>query len=218
MQNDQDRLIHELFSYVTPAKQEKMKQVVRHRTRHVTVMIEDIFQPHNANAILRTCELFGVQDVHIVEQSNKFRVVSAIAMGAAKWLDLHRYTSSSDAVGVLKRAGYRIVATVPSKQAVSIDQISLDNKLVLIFGTEEQGIMPETMQHVDEYVTIPMYGFTQSFNVSVSVALCVHSIISRLQHHTVEWRLNPQEQHEVLLCWLKRCVPAYAEVVRRLTK
>src|ERR1700722_12547389 len=137
---EKEALIEELLSYVTDNKREKMHAVLENRTRYMTVVLEDLFQPHNASAALRTCDIFGVQDVHVVEAQHTFKAVPTIAMGATKWLNVHSYSSITDAINTLKERGYRIVATTPHTNSYTLPELPLDQKTALIFGSEQTGL------------------------------------------------------------------------------
>jgi len=202
--NNKQMLVDYLLTFVTEHKKERMLQVVDARTRHLTVILEDIYQHHNASAIVRTCEIFGVQDLHVIEKRNVFKPKNTIAMGSAKWLDLHHYTDIISCITALKKNGYRIVATMPDASARSLFDLPLDSKLALMFGTEGPGITPEALAMADEFVTIPMYGFTESFNVSVSAALCMQRLITSLHASSIDWRLSEAEKLDLMHRWLHK--------------
>ncbi|HLJ31907.1 MAG TPA: RNA methyltransferase [Candidatus Babeliales bacterium] len=210
-------LIDQLLAYVTENKQEKMREVLAHRTRYITVVLEDLFQPHNASAALRTCDIFGVQDVHVVESQYKFRPNSAIAMGAAKWVDVHTHKSITDSIAQLKKQGYRIVATTPHHQSYSLPELPLDQKTALIFGSEQTGLSQEALDAADMYVKIPMFGFVESFNVSVSVALCLYDITQRL-HASSAWQLSEEEKNDIMLAWIRKISPTAAALEKEAQK
>jgi tRNA (guanosine-2'-O-)-methyltransferase len=195
-------LLEQLMPLMTPNKQQRCKAVVADRTRHLTVMLEDVYQPHNASAILRSCECFGVQDLHIVEKTNEYLATSTAARGAAKWVDVHKYKTTADCVKELKQNGYRIVATTPHEKDHLLADLPINQKTVLIFGTEGEGVSKEVCDLADDFVKIPMFGFTESFNVSVSVALCLYDLTRRLHESNVEWRLSEHEQNEILRRWV----------------
>ncbi len=195
-----------LRELVTPQKAELVQKVVSSRTRHITVALEDVYQPHNASAILRSCEIFGVQDVHIIEQKNRFAPANNISMGAGKKLNLHQHKTVDDAYLQLKKEGYLIAATSLTEKSVSLYDLPIDQKIALVFGTERIGISPAAQQGADLFVAIPMYGFTQSFNVSVSVALCLQSLILRLQQSTINWKLSQEEQDLLTQMFLRQAL------------
>ena len=212
--NDKQALIDQLVQYVTDNKREKMEAVLENRTRYVTIVLEDLFQPHNASAALRTADIFGVQDVHVVTEKYAFKAVSTIAMGATKWLDVHSYSSITDSIDSLKKQGYRIVATTPHTNSYSLPDLPIDQKTALVFGSEQTGLSEAALAQADMFVKIPMYGFVESFNVSVSVALCLYDVITRLHASSHEWKLSQDEKHDIMLEWIRR-VSKTAQLVEK---
>lgn len=206
MNTKDHKVLEHLFSFITENKKQKMLEVIEWRTRFVTVVLENIFQPHNASAVLRSCDIFGVQDISIIEGKNPFTVTSGVAMGASKWLDMHRYVDTVDCINSLKKDGYRIIATVPGEDATPLPQLKTDQKMALLFGAEYTGLSQEAIEHADEKLVIPMFGFTESFNISVSVALCLQHIMTQLHASKQTWRLNEQERHDLLLSWARKVV------------
>ncbi|HSM58560.1 MAG TPA: RNA methyltransferase [Candidatus Sulfomarinibacteraceae bacterium] len=207
-----------LAQFVTAQRQRRIEEALRWRTRHLTVMLEDVYQPHNASAVLRTCEIFGVQDVHIVERANKFRPNRDIALGAPQWLTLHRYRDDEARRGAegsgtrrgfraLRRKGYHIAALTLEEDSAPLASLSLEQPLALCFGTEEEGLSAEAHDLADSLVHLPMYGFTQSFNISVTVALALQTLIRQLHNSDVDWRLSQEAQLELKLEWLVQTVP-----------
>ena len=200
-----------LSQFISETRRAKFDTVLNYRTRHITVVLEDLYQPHNASAVLRSCDIFGIQDIHIIENKNAYTVNKDIALGAPKWLNLHKYrkeeNNSLDCIKKLKEQGYRVVATTPHEKDCNLEDLSVDKPLALFFGTELTGISDTVREHADEYVKIPMYGFTESFNISVSAALCLHSLKEKLHRSKIEWHLNDQEKEELLLRWLKNSIP-----------
>ncbi|MFZ5953881.1 MAG: TrmH family RNA methyltransferase [Candidatus Dependentiae bacterium] len=206
------QLITYLYSFITPNKQEKIKQIINLRTRHITVVLEDIFQPHNASAILRSVECQGLQDLYLVEHLNMFNPTGGIAKGSSYWLDMHRYKKIEECMKDLKSKGYRIVATTPHHNARYIHELPLDTKCALVFGTEHVGLSSYVLNNADEFVKIPMYGFTESYNVSVSVALCMYEFNARLRNSTIPWQLSYEEQLDVQLQWLRRLISGITRI------
>lgn len=211
---DKSALIEQLLQYVTKNKQDKMLAVLKNRTRYVTIVLEDLFQPHNASAALRTCDIFGVQDVHVVQAHYQFKAVDTISMGASKWIDVTSHTSISDSITALKKEGYRIVATSPHLQSYSLSDLPLDQKTALIFGSEQTGLSQAALSQADIFVKIPMFGFVESFNVSVSVALCLYDIITRLHKSDYQWQLSLEEKQDILLKWIRQ-ISKTAELVEK---
>lgn len=200
-----------LAGLVTPARLERMQSVLAERTRYAGILLEDIFQSHNASAVLRSCDALGIQDVHVVERNNAMKVNPEIALGSAQWLSLHRHRGADADMGRicgdLKAKGYRLVATSPHADGWEIQSLPLDKgPLILMFGTELTGLSPEALALADEHVRIPMYGFVESFNISVSAAICLSQLSFRLRESSLPWRLTDAEKDEILLEWLKASV------------
>ena len=204
--NSKKELLDYLLHFVTEQKKEKIKQVIAQRTNHVTVVLEDVFQQHNASAVVRSAECFGVQDVHIIEKRNQFLPINSVAKGSAKWISFYKYDNTQTCLQTLKKKGYKIVATVPHKKSYALHQLPIEKKTALIFGTEATGLSDEAISLADEFVTIPMYGFTESFNVSVSVAICLYDITQRLRTSDIDWELSKNEILDISLAWAKKIV------------
>lgn len=209
---DKRNLIEYLLSHLTPHKQKRLKEVVAQRTRHVVVLLEDLFQAHNASAVLRSCDLFGIQEVHAVEERHTFVVHNGVAKGASQWLDIVQHTDIAQAITGLKDRGYRIVATSPHVNSCMLPDFSVDEKFVFMFGTEDVGLSPQVLDLADEFVKIPMVGFTESFNISVSVAICLYQVTQALKKQGIAWQLTEEQQLEVLHTWLKTQLSAAEEL------
>ncbi|NPA26170.1 MAG: RNA methyltransferase [Chloroflexi bacterium] len=188
-----------------------MQEVLPWRTRYVTLVLEDIYQPQNASATLRTAELLGVQEVYILENWNEYRLNPDVTLGANKWLDLHRYRAADSnnterAMHDLRRRGYRLVATSPHRPGYSPETIPLDRPLAFFFGNELKGLSEYALEHADLYLRLPMFGFTESYNISVSVALTLYPVIRRLHRSWYPWRLSPEEREAILVTWYRRAI------------
>jgi tRNA (guanosine-2'-O-)-methyltransferase len=216
--HDKAALIEQLLAYVTENKREKMQAVIANRTRYITVVLEDLFQEHNASAALRTCDIFGVQDVHVVEGRYSFKAVPTIAMGSSKWVDVHAYSSITESITALKKDGYRIVATTPHTDCYELPNLPLDQKTALIFGSEQTGLSQEALAQADTFVKIPMYGFVESFNVSVSVALCLYDVIHRLRASATDWKLSEDETQDLMLQWIRQVSKTAALLEKNITE
>ena len=212
------KLLEYYSEYLTDRRKEIFKNVIQYRTRHICVVLEDIFQSHNASAVLRSCDLTGIQDIHVIENRNEYDVNPDVAMGSSKWLNLYKYSelknNTLDAYDKLRKQGYRIVATTPHTNDQTPDSIPLDGKIALVFGTELTGLSDMAINNADEYLRIPMYGFTESYNISVSAALSLFTLSERLRKSTIEWRLTKEEEEDILLEWSRRSVKL-SEVLER---
>lgn len=191
-------------------RKKRFDEVISHRTGHIRLVLENLYQAHNASAVLRSCESFGIQHVHFIENKNHLRISDDVAMGSSNWLSIHRHkateNNTSDAISELKKKGYRIVATTPHENDQTIDQLPVDKKLALVFGTEIDGISDDVYRQADEFVKIPMYGFTESFNISVCAALCMYELTTRMRKTVPHYLLDENEQTDVYLDWLKTSV------------
>lgn len=205
-------LVEHLLSQLTPHKQARLKEVVAQRTHHTVVLLEDLFQAHNASAVLRSCDLFGIQEVHAVEERHKFVVHNGVAKGASQWLDVVHQTDIVASIKGLKERGYKIVATTPHTNACMLPDLPVDQKFVFMFGTEDVGLSPRALEHADEFVKIPMVGFTESFNISVSVAICLYQVTQKMRKEGVAWQLSESEHLEVLHGWLKKQIAHCAQL------
>ncbi|MEX2484335.1 MAG: RNA methyltransferase [Brumimicrobium sp.] len=213
------RLLEELYKIITPSKIEKFDRIASERTRYLTVAVENLFQEHNASAVMRSCDCFGIQDLHVIEKSNKFNVNREIAMGAGQWVNHYKYTDelypTTKCISSLKEKGYSIVATTPHTNDVTIHELPLDKPMALLFGTEQTGLSEQALNMADAFVKIPMVGFTESFNISVSAALCMHTLRNRLENQSeINWKLSEEEQVELKIQWCKKIIKN-PEIVER---
>lgn len=199
-----------LTTFLTDDRNKRLIDVLEHRTRHITVVIEDLFQTQNISAVMRTCECLGIQDIHIVEGENEFSIHSAISMGADKWLTRHHYPAQESnivtCISNLKDNGYTVVATLPGDDSCFLDQLPIDKPIAFLFGTELTGLSPEAINHADRSVKIPMYGFTTSFNISNSVAIIATYLIEKLRNSSLNWKLKDEEKEALYLEWLQKSI------------
>jgi tRNA (guanosine-2'-O-)-methyltransferase len=207
----QDELIIFFENFVTDRRARLFHEILNNRTSYITVAMEDIYQSHNASAVLRTCDCFGIQDIHIIENRNEFQVNPDVALGSSKWLNIKKYSTlennTINALKHLKSEGYRLVATLPDKDAVALRDFSIEKgKFALLFGTELTGLSSEARELADEYLHIPMYGFTESFNISVSAAIIIHYLVNKLHDSNISWCISGERKKEIYLQWLKNTV------------
>lgn len=202
------QIIELLKNYVTKERLETLNRVIEERTNYISVVLEDIFQNHNASAVLRSCDCFGIQSVNFIENRYSYMENKDVAMGSSQWLSIRRFNQKEnntlDAIKAIREAGYRIVATTPHTNDVLIKDLDLSKgKIALFFGSEKPGLSDIVMENADEFVRIPMYGFTESFNISVSAALCLYELTTRLRNSNIDWHLSPDERTELLAQWMK---------------
>lgn len=207
-----DQLIIAHFNqYVSDHKKNFIEKVLDTRTRYITLVLEDIYQSQNASAVLRTCECLGLQDVHIIEEESKYAVNKRVLKGANKWIDLHRYkmkgfNNADICFRKLRDMGYKILATDPSPDGVPIHEIELDQKVAVVMGNELRGTSDFAIGNADQKVFIPMHGFTESFNISVSAAIILSSLLTKLRVSTADWKLTEDEKTDIRLRWLRKIV------------
>ncbi|MCK4664528.1 MAG: RNA methyltransferase [Bacteroidales bacterium] len=205
------KLIQYLSEFLTDKRFEIFEKVLDNRTNYITVVLEDLYQPHNASAVLRTCDCFGIQDVHIIENKNKYEVNPDIALGSSKWLNLIKYNKKGnntlEAIKALKTKGYRIVATTPYNNDIILEDFDLKKgKVALFFGTELQGLSKLMLDNADEFLKIPMFGFTESFNISVSASIILHHLTYKLRNSKINRQINKEEKLDIMLKWLKESI------------
>ncbi len=214
------KVITYLKEFVSPERYRLFEEKLAERTRYASVLIENVYQSHNASAIIRTCEALGFQDVYVYERKNTFSPNDEIALGAEKWLNIHKYNqqqhSFADVINLLKAKDYRIIATTLHRESVSLYDFSLaKGKCVFLFGTEKEGLSDEAIQLSDEYLKIPIYGFTESFNVSVSVGIIMSHIARQLRQLKIPYQLTIAEQEEIMIQWLTQSIPSGEKILKR---
>ena len=216
MYKEDKAVLNEFYEIISQSKQEMYDRIAAERTKHLTVVLENIHQEHNASAVLRSCDCFGIQDLHVIEKNNQYKVQRDIALGAGRWVDLYNYDKgtqpSIDCIQKLKAQGYKIVATTPHTKDVTINDLNLAQPIALVFGTEHEGISPEIIEMADEFVKIPMYGFSESFNISVSVAITLNTLRQRLENSEIIWKLSEEEQTLLKLKWCKKILRSGQEM------
>ncbi len=201
-------LYNYLSSFITEERKAKLDLNITLRTKHITVVLEDIYQPHNASAVLRSCDCFGIQDIHIIENKNPYAINPDVALGSANWIDIYNYKSNSfntpECFESLKKKGYSIVATTPHDNSCFIEDLDITEKTALVFGTEKNGLSDYALKNADKYVKIPMYGFTESFNISVTAALSLFYLGGKMRKAHVDWNLSEMEQIDIKIKWIKQ--------------
>jgi len=215
-----EELIQFLESVMKEERIALIEKNVNERTRYVTVVLENIYQPQNASAVMRSCDCFGIQDLHVIENSNSYELNPDVVMGSSKWIDLKRYNSkdenSLDTINRLKEEGYRIVATTPHTNDVLLPDFDLKKgKAAFFFGTELTGLSDTVLNNADEFVKIPMYGFTESFNISVSASLVLSHVASDMRRSGVSWQLSENEKQDLKLEWYRRSIKSAEKLIKR---
>jgi len=211
------KYIEFLEQFVTEKRRNLFQKILDERTRHFTVAIEDIFQPHNASAIVRSCDIFGVQDLHVIESKYKFYASRLVAKGAQKWIDFSMYNQQNknntlDCITNLRSKGYKIIATTPHNESCLLQDFDITQKSAFFFGVEKQGLSKDVMDNADSYLKIPMVGFTESLNISVAVAIILQNMNEKLKKSSLDWKLSDYERAEKYQDWLEKTIKSIKKI------
>ena len=209
------QLLRYLEDFISVERKERFLQVLEERTRFITVAIEDISQMHNASAVIRSCEVFGIQDAHVIKDQFAKRLDKKIAMGAQQWVDVHRYGNTKSCISYLRREGYQIIATTPHNDSCLLEDFGIDKKSALFFGTEKEGLSGEVMHEADGFLKVPMVGFTESLNISVSAAIILQNLVSKLKKQGLPWQLSEPEKLAKRLDWTKNSIKSIDGILAR---
>ncbi len=212
-----------LREFVVDDKNALFERLIQERTDYVTIVMEDLYQSHNQSAVMRSADCYGIQNVHLIEHRNRYDSTSTVSQGAREWLTIHRHRKSGnntpEALAELKSAGYRIIATTPHTNDVLVDELDLaKGKMAFILGTELTGVSDTVFEQADEFVKVPMYGFTESLNVSVCGAIIMYSVMQRLRRSGIDWHLTDKRKSEVLFQWYKNAIKASDEILERFNR
>lgn len=209
------KLLAYLNTIVTEERQQRFQTVLAQRTRHFSVAVEDVYQLHNTSAVMRSCDVFGIQDLHVIEERNSKRIDREIAMGAQKWVDVHRHHDVANCIDTLKSQNYQIVATTPHNNDTLLTDFDFTKKSCFFFGRETEGLSPTVLEQADCFLKIPMVGFTESLNISVSAAIILQHVTDKLRRSALNWRLSEEEQQELNLKWIKKTIKKFDAIVSR---
>ena len=213
-----NQLLEHLLSFLTDRRKNLFDEVISKRTRHFTVATEDVYQLHNTSAVMRSCDVFGIQDLHVIEEKVSKKIDREIAMGAQKWVNINRHNSTKECIDNLKENGYQIIATTPHNNSTELKDFDISKKSAFFFGKEKEGLSDIVLEAADGYLKIPMYGFTESLNISVSAAIILQTLITRLKDSDVVWELSELEKNEIKLQWAKMSIKSSTEIIERFNK
>jgi tRNA (guanosine-2'-O-)-methyltransferase len=199
-------LIEYLNEYVTEERKKRFHEILAERIGHMHVVLEDVYQAHNASAVIRSADCFGIQHVHFIENRNRYKVSDDVALGASQWVNIERHHSTKETLLELKKQGFKIIATTPHTNDKTIYELDVTQKFALVFGTEKDGITQEVLEISDEFVKIPMYGFTESFNISVCAALCMHELSHKIRAEIKNPYLSEEEKQGIYLTWQRQSI------------
>ncbi len=205
-------LIESLSTVINEQRQILLQQILAQRTRYLTVVLEDIYQPQNASAVIRTAECLGLQEMHIIENKHEYQINPKVVQGASKWMEINRYKdvardNTTACLKKLKSRGYKIVAMTLREDSIDLNTVDVDQKFALCFGSEEPGLTDLAHELADEYIKIPMCGFTQSFNLSVSAGICLNHLATKMRESGLNWQLSEDDKTDLYVDWLSKSTP-----------
>ena len=216
------KLLTYLEGFVTYKRKNLFRIILQDRTRHFTVVLEDIYQQHNASAVIRSCDIFGIQDVHVIENKFKSKVSKNIAKGSQKWLSFHNYKEDTnntlECLNSLKSKGYQIIATTPHNNSCSLHDFDISKKSAFVFGVEKTGVSDLVMNNADKILRIPMVGFTESLNISVAAAIILENLSHQLRNSALDWALTVEEQQILYTSWIEKTIKNVDEIKERFIK
>ena len=209
------KLLKHLEGYLTENRLKRFETVLQQRTKHFTVATEDVYQLHNTSAVMRSCDVFGIQELNVIEEANSKDIDREIAMGAQQWVDFRRYGSVKTCIDDLKHQGYQIVATTPHVNDCDLIDFDISKKSCFFFGRETEGLSDYVKANADCFLKIPMVGFTESLNISVSAAIILQHVTAQLRKSNVKWQLSEKELIEKRFDWIKKTIKDYNAIVER---
>jgi tRNA (guanosine-2'-O-)-methyltransferase len=200
-----------LQNFMTEARVETFRKVLENRTKHFTVVVEDVYQSHNASAIIRTCDIFGIQEMYSTQRLHPFTVSSYVAKGADRWVDVHKFRepdsdNTQEAIDTMREKGYQIIATSPHYGSTTPTDFDISKPSAIFFGAEKEGLSKNILDQADGFIKIPMYGFTESLNISVSAAIILQTLTQKLRDSNIDWQLSEKEKFELEFEWTKKSV------------
>ncbi|MGV3696856.1 TrmH family RNA methyltransferase [Flavobacterium sp.] len=204
-----------LEGFLTDSRKERFAKILANRTNHFTIAMEDVYQLHNTSAVMRSCEVFGIQGLNVVEEKFGKRIDTEIAMGAQKWVDVNRFGSNQDCIDALKAKGYQIIATTPHNDSCMLSDFDISKPSAIFFGTEKEGLSQDVIGQADGFIKIPMVGFTESLNISVSAAIIIQDITTRLRQSNINWKLSEAEILEKRLAWARNSIKDIKRIEER---
>ena len=206
-----------LEQFVTEKRKNIFRRILDERTRHFTVILEDLYQKHNTSAITRSCDIFGIQDLHIIENKYKTYVSNQVGKGSQKWLTFHRYNqkphNTQDCIDAVRAKGYQIIATTPHEDSNFVADFDVYKKSAFVFGVEKEGVSEMMLDQADGHLKIPMYGFTESLNVSVAAAIVLQDVTARMRKSGVDWSLASNEKQLIYGQWLQKSIKSIRKIL-----
>jgi tRNA (guanosine-2'-O-)-methyltransferase len=208
-----------LAPFLTPERIRTIDETLANRTRNLTLVIEDVHDPHNVAACLRSAEAFGLQEVHVIEAATRFSANRKVVQGADKWLEIHRFRSAGSCLAALRARGMVVAGGALTESAVAISQLDFSRPTALVFGSEHDGLSRGLLEASDVLFRIPMQGFTRSFNVSVSAGISLyHAVQARIAALGRSGDLAPDDLAALKARWYRLSVPLADLILARAEK
>ena len=216
-------IINELSKLVTDERLALFHSKLNDKTQNLTVVLEDVFQSRNINAVIRSADCFGISDIHLIENRNTFIVDHGVNLGSAKWTNIIQYNSRTNntkqCLNKLKKRGYKIIAAIPNENATKLEDINVNkNKIAVLFGTELDGLSEEALKIADDKMKIKMYGFTESLNISVAAGIILQHLNEKIRKENATWRIKEKDRDNILLNWLRNSIVHSEKIEKDIVK
>ncbi|QCX53861.1 RNA methyltransferase [Elizabethkingia sp. JS20170427COW] len=212
----------ELYEYMrgflTEERLKKIDSYAEESSDFVLPVMENIYQFRNAAAIVRSVEACGFHKIIALEEENEFNPNARVSKGADTWMQIERLPKNIESLQKIRDKGYKILAISPEKDAVSLPDYKIEGPIALVFGTEKAGVSQEVINFADETVIIPMYGFTESFNVSVAAGICMYDLKQRLIKSDLEYKLSEEKKIDLKIRWAVNSTRSGEEVLNHFLK
>ena len=207
-----------LKQFLTQERLKKIEHFASESSDFVLPVMEDVYQFRNAAAIIRSVEACGFHKVVAMEARNVFDPNLTVTKGAETWVEVEKLPHTLDSLQEIKNRGYKLVAVSPEKNASFLPDFKITEPTALIFGTEWQGVSEDFLDFVDETLAIPMYGFTQSFNVSVAAAICCYDLKQKLINSEIDYKLSEEKQTALKIRWAVNSIPSGEMILEKFLK
>ncbi len=184
---------------------EKLKNVLRHRQPDLTVVVENVHDPHNVSAMLRSCDATGVMDVQLIYTDEEFPDIGRKSSASAKkWVARRKFKTVDECYATLRKEGFTILATRLGAKSKSLYDLDLTKKIALVFGNEHRGVSDEAAELADGNFQIPMHGMIQSLNVSVACAVCLFEALRQrvAKGHYSKPKFSKGELNKLMKEWM----------------
>ncbi len=202
--NTLEEKVRFLEQFITEDRKRRINDVLDRRVKRYVIALENIYDPHNISAVLRTADGMGFHTIYVIEKENRLKFSSGVTTGAEKWLEIKIFTDVESALTELGKRGYKIAAGVLSEESVNFFEYDWDGKWVFLFGNEHEGLTERAVELSDIQFMIPIYGFIQSYNISVSAAITMSHLRFLLEKRGVKGELTSKEKLELEYRWLTR--------------